>query len=517
MSNHPFVRADRAFRLAGASRLILHRVESAEIELFAEALYDFLNNADGLDESPLWSRIITGLKTIFFNLRSAPIPGNLDAALPEETEDLLLKAVGQIKQTHPDLASRADDLLEATRLVRDSSENPLLEAMVSTVGSRGAGSAIVLKSGKLREQVAAIVEDRFQDGPLPVLTLTELDHDLSRDRLLVPGRPHWFEGSGLFHSPFAPETHVYVFDWYSDRISINPAFEYGQVGKTPAVENPERKKAGDLSDSGEDFEALEPESHWEAIVQGITASEGNVAESGSHPVEARLHILAGDRAVYLQDGAGMATRLQARRDEKPNVERVAVRDLKKGDFILLRTEGAGDLLRQVADELLGEHSETLREHHSEWTENLQRMVERKGMGKIVRHLKEAGASSASPQNVRRWCEGEVIKPDRRTDFECIMDLIGLRKETDRYWEHMRLINSAHHRAGYRIRQKLIEKAEQVDPTALHQQGHLTVELDTREGGSMAAFRIEHIASETTSVSSRKTGRPFTHDHQLSLM
>jgi hypothetical protein len=46
---------------------------------------------------------------------------------------------------------------------------------------------------------------------------------------------------------------------------------------------------------------------------------------------------------------------------------------------------------------------------------------------------------------------------------------------------------------------------------------LTVELDTREGGSMAAFRIEHIASETTSVSSRKTGRPFTHDHQLSLM
>lgn len=504
---HPFCSATSTYEILQDATVHLHHVHASKLSSFGDALYEFLflRDAAEMDSGDMWKDLSLKLKSYYFNLRSAPVPGSLEPALPEGTLGLLEKGVRQICQTHSYLQEEAKSLQREVRELVRSDENPLLDVIKPYMKDGAEKKAILLKSGRLKTETEEILHRALPGACPKVLSLSEKHRNRTFESLLIPGRPGWFSGTDLFHAPYARKTHVFTLDGYRDHIQIEPEFPHAHTGPLPDVVSDPLDRSP--RPYGEDEDFLEPSSEWGLILEAISGS-GSTG-NGDEQVEARPYLLEDSHAVLLPADPGHSVMSLQLAGEAVEAERIDVEKLSAGDFLLLRTEGGGSLISKVADQLLGDKADTVHQQKEDWKKRLRSLIRQEGLNSIAEHLTELGAPTANPTNVRNWSSEDTIRPANRRDFDCIMKLIGLEDRADEYWDHMRMITNAHRRAGHRIRDRLLKETKEIEPERVERRGRIDFKLSEREGGTITAFRIHDIASDTYTVSRHDLNIPFT--------
>jgi hypothetical protein len=194
-------------------------------------------------------------------------------------------------------------------------------------------------------------------------------------------------------------------------------------------------------------------------------------------------------------------------EDEINVRQVPVSQLSEGTFLIVRAEGEGDYIRELADSLLGKRAAHLRAVQARWKEKLAVELEAHGAKAVCRRLTRLGAPRAREDNVRRWASPDSIRPNDPRDFAAICELIG--EPADELWQAMSTIFAAHLQAGNEVRKLLVEEIRKADSAALLQRGWSDYDVESIEGeGALRVARIAGRAPDLADVPRSRLRKPF---------
>jgi hypothetical protein len=339
-----------------------------------------------------------------------------------------------------------------------------------------------------------------------VLAASELQMRRPYDALFVVGRSSWYQSRGaswVFTAPRAREIFLTGYACAFDRsLPSSRAFSRSRISPRLAGATPPVLPGA----SSEPSEESDIEVDWELLSRELPTSPGvnNPAESA----EARLLLLADGRAAFV--GALEDSRVQVLDPEAQSGRRIdwiSTGEITPGAFVMLRSEGGGDLIVTVADLLLGAAAPRLREMQAGWKVRLGEQISSRGLDATVRALRALGSTRASRGNVLNWASPRSLRTADEADFFAVIRLAGLVGEERAYWNAMGKLDHAHRRAGFKIRDELEQEAEKADLVELQTKGTLDFTLPDG-GGTLTAFRVEDISPQTYAVPYQQLGEPF---------
>lgn len=474
------------------SQIYLHQVPDERVGSFATSLWS-VSNDEAIQASGEWSDVISQLKTYFFHLRSVPVSSDNPDLCPYGAIDKLSVLSERAEDTYPQIAAAASDLQNSVEWLAIASYSVLRKSIDEQLSPNGEelNEAIVLVDKKCVETVQKEIASSPEREKPEVLYYRDVSRS-GLDRLHLPGRPWWFPDH-LFRSPPAREVHVYSYAWHRDSIDVEPVFDFGSplAGSRPEVHvvRPERntgKEAveADLKALDDITGALDP-GDWEAVLE---KNAENSDQGGTHDaVPAGLYHLEDDLLALMPVGEEKVTSLDLD-GQTPRPVRISASSIQPGEFVVLRRDPTDNLLRQVADQILGEKKEEVRKKQREWKTRLKAKREEKGLKTVSNELQRHGAEKATKENVYRWVEGGTIRPQSEEDFHAIMDYIGLEDLYQDYWDALSIIVSAHQRAGYRIKDLLLARVREVDVDSLLQRGRMDFKIG-EDGARVTAARV----------------------------
>ena len=232
-------------------------------------------------------------------------------------------------------------------------------------------------------------------------------------------------------------------------------------------------------------------------------------------IPAKLYLLASEQAVFLDANENtkvLVLDLEIDEDEEEElhqIKRISLSKVRPGMFLLLRTEGGGDYIVPIANRILRDKALSLRSMQDQWKGLLRRAVETRGLLAVSIELLDYGSKRANETNVRNWMSSRSIHPNDDEDFRAILKLTGLEGKAYEYQDAAEQIESAHRKAGFYIREQLLKQVPNADLRELHKRGFMDFELPEADGGSLTAYRIEHISREVSSIPVSRIGRPAT--------
>ena len=448
---------------------------------------------EGVGEDELLVPMLRKANRLRFDLMAAPVsPRSLD---PDEVHAQMRRDRVAIEAALPHLREALDDAIEALEVLAQSTANPLLDAAAAIAeGAPGAIATVLLRESRLIGPSQAAASDAGIGTALRWMTPHELRAADRADTLVVIGAPAWFP-THVFAAPRAPAIHAVRHRWITAdwRRLSKPAFEVSALDQAVSAHRPPTLRrapspafAGVPTSIVAEADLLPA---WD--VGGWDQDRASFPDwSSDDEVDALALRLEGDEFVLMEDADGHRA-LIADLDEDAPVRRVPVRDLTPGVFVLLRTEGGGDYVVEVADRVLGAHAATAREAQRLWKTKLRDAVRARGAEAIVAELRRTGSQVANESNLRNWLSPRNIRTRRRIDFDAILAATDLVERREELWREMTLIAKAHTRAGQVIRRQLLAEVERADPQEMIRRGRLDVELD-EGGGALTAVRVEEV-------------------------
>ena len=402
---------------------------------------------------------------------------------------------------YPAQAVQLGNTILSLEALIQSNENPygtwLAEA---TLRNRRDGAVLIRDS-----RLVAAAERQLSRNPatrrLSVVTPTQLTRDRCFDVLYVLGAARWFP-SFVFDAPRSKKTELVRYAWIKDGFEPTKTF-LSAAAPTAEIEDdpPEHEDYYDAAD-------LLPVVDWRSIGQKIAAAElQNALESA----EARLVLLEGDRAVFLEaaDGASVLTIDLDADESTERLARIATNEVRPGTFLILRTSGGGDYIVAEADRhFLKGRAPEVREAQQRWKALLRQEVQKDSLLGVSLRLIDLGSSSAEEINVRNYLSTRSIRTHSPEDFQAIMRLVGLGEEWQHYWNMMGEIDHAHRLAGHRIRRQLLRKLEGLDLTELERVGCMDITLPEVDAGGLTAFRVLDVSPDSQLVTIHRLGHPF---------
>lgn len=165
--------------------------------------------------------------------------------------------------------------------------------------------------------------------------------------------------------------------------------------------------------------------------------------------EGRLCRFVGCSWAIFTDGHSIS--VLAESSERP-VERKAVSDLSVGDRVLLRDSGDKDVIRLLAEDVIGTREYvSLWERGQQWREALRTVAT--DPWELWLKLKNAGLHR-DPVTIRYWLLGDdVIGPQNQDDIKVIAEAAGLRPDDERWqdcWDAIREVRGLHMQAGRQL-------------------------------------------------------------------
>jgi hypothetical protein len=359
----------------------------------------------------------------------------------------------------------------------------------------------------------------------------ELRRNAFYDRLIVFGAPQWYSRKALdflFHAPRSPALDVIAFRWIRNHVPPAPSF--------PATQPPFYKGAKlkgvtvhqppELDPDEEDPQAVFPTLNVDKLKKTLGASQTPTSDpqDDEDETEARLAFLTGNKAVFLEiadsassyliDFSGDSIDAEPASGQSNGSEagtffgRCLNSDLEPGMFLLLRTEGGGDLVQQNADRILSATPQYKPDLQARWKALLAEQIRDKGVGSVFAELVLKGGTPVGTQTIRNWKSSRNVRPDS-PNFEVLLSILGLSGSTDAIAANARLVFQARLRAGMQIRRLLLAEIKGADLSALTREGSMTFYLPHQGGGgSMTAFRLEKLLPDTHMIPYNKIGHAF---------
>lgn len=488
--------------------LIPHLISFPELGTFSLALKRFIKLLGESLDDPYWAGFIRPLKRYQFDLCAAPW---LAAGLQEYTRDCQRNAAERLKSCHlmyPSLVEPATRLVKTLDAIAGSDHDPMLEGLHAIVkGTQDSQkAAIIITESRLVSNAREAVATAPDYAQWPVLVPRNVRGLDTYDYFVVIGSPSWYRRAKyIFSAPRASAIHVLCYDWMSIRWQPEPALAAPIKGSSQARQIRFEYTPSVPGVTDEDVIPLKAD--IDSVLRW--AERESTGDDGHQLVEARLLVLEGDKGVFIEaEGDATVLVIDLNQGAEGRVRRSAHQEIERGLYILLRTEGGGDYIVPVADQILGDQAEELRDEQVTWKARLRLAVREHGIDEIVEALRNHGSTVASYQNLRNWMQDRTIATNNEQDFFAIMNLVGLPDEAQSYWDSMRTIRRAHQKAGRKIRRQLVEQVNKSDLAELERIGLMEFTLDEKTGGSLTAYRIKSVAERTVEVLPHQIDTPF---------
>ncbi|HAA29659.1 MAG TPA: hypothetical protein DCE56_20660 [Cyanobacteria bacterium UBA8553] len=428
----------------------------------------------------------------------------------------LQKHLSLCKSIYPNFTDEANNIFNQFIILSKSDDNPLLDSLAELQLTSGK-VACLLKESRLIPAVESLLSEKRLLRKIELLVPSQLRGRTCYKRLVILGPTRWFP-EYVFNAPRASDIQVIHYNWIRDKWKPEPVF-IGSVNvpKSEFLPILKPEKVKDTIDNEVVANHLEPEEimlpsiNWNQITNNLVHSSLASLDSEDEDTEARLFLLEGGDAVFLDaDAKAMVINLE---EDEP-VKRIAVADIEPGMFVLLRTSSGGDYIIPLADRILGENAQRTRELQNEWKTLLRQKVKSIGLPAVSENLVKLGSRLANVNNVRHWMLNSSIKPRDDKDFEAILRFVGLENRLNQFSDAAYKLNSAHSQAGKYIRKLLLKQVCQSDLQQLQQLGRMDFKLDEVDSGNITAFRVVDIDSELRMISASKIAQSFEIERQI---
>jgi hypothetical protein len=404
-----------------------------------------------------------------------------------------------------------EKLCKSLAAVQRIDNNPLaneVREMLALSNEASETSIVVLRRESLWQEAEAVLNPDKLMARIILMKPTELRRISPVDRLILFGPPWSFEFRDelfLFRSPVARSIDLFVYDHDARGGLTASAFDPKMIALNGIDSKPVRPE--DLT--SEPFMPRSKNFSFGPSEVGL----GQEARSHEN-AEAWAVNLGGGGGTFLSPD-GSVFWLECRHDGKEalcvGVERREVEELEVGDLIVLTTEGGGDLVRPLADKILGERSAIFRKRQDEWKEKLVGFIRRDGIDSVVAKLRKLGSSIANVANLRNWAGEQNIGPDDlESDFRAILVFVGLEESGGEYKEAISSIRKAHQSAGFQLHSRLRAGLKGMNVREAFVSGLLEVRGE-EEGPVKTIFLVENINREISFVPNSCIGRVYWSD------
>ncbi len=469
-----------------------------------------------LTRDPVWRPFVAPMRRYRFEISAAPLAFNyLGSVGSMELIDRLGQKLALCAQVNPDFVESGRRLLGKLSALIGVTDAPLLRGIKEMCDvSRVEHRAVVVKEPRLVQMAAAVLKEESSLSTLRIVTVSELQGEQCFCQLFVIGPAVWYPDY-VFTAPRAHSIHLLKYAWLADDWRPTAAFLVGQKGSELTtidqrlIEALSDRTASTESSSLDPTEVL-PRVDWDALKLRLAKGEGEGAGSWTEEVEyveARLFSLEDGTAVALDcDESAKATTVDPDQVDGSPIKRIPVQTIDVGMFILVRTQGGGEYIAEVADAIMEDHAAAAREAQRRWKSLLRTAVTTYSVSHVVSELGRLGGTRPNETNVRNWMSYRTIKPKDYSDFQAIMQLVGLGHEIDDYWATMGMIDSAHRRAGHRIAKLLLSQVRDSDMNRLAVAGRMDFTLQGSAAGTLSALRVHGVYSEPVPVPVHRLGR-----------
>lgn len=503
MNKNKVQEISRIYKTIRDARIEIHCVEDDVIRRFADCINELQRRTGNENLSDEFGSLIKKLKRYLFRLRAAPVPSCMDAIVPKGLNSRITDYI-EVKGAFPaSIQGSLDSLREAFEEVytRDGYQ-PILDALLS-LSETGIleERCVVLKDTDLISPTQAAIEQERRLQGIEVIGYRESRKTDGYNERLIIGNPSWYPGD-MFAAPRSSLTRLFVYGWERGtdiQVGVDLDQSVRTSGPLPGV----KRYGEDKSQKGFDIEDIDPITDWKGIVRrkgGREAEEQVKCRVFSFPKNYFAFIPSvGNRSVEVIDFKGDGSVVHKRKD---------VSEIEEGEYILLRIEGGGELVKEVANKLMGDKRKKLRRMEEEWKDRLKKEVKKRGEIEVAIDLLDMGGEKANEDNLRNWVSGRVISPGMKDDMRAIMRLLGMGDKLEEYWEGMRLIRRCHKKAGRKIREALMRKVSDFEIDKLESEGLKRISLGGKRSGELGIFRVEEVSPDEYSVSRHRARTPL---------
>jgi hypothetical protein len=500
------------YKKSASTTITRHRIEHPALGKFCVSLYSFGSMLDEAASEDYWRKFLIPLKRLRFEFCAAPFPKEYRFERISAVASELQHHLRFCPKLYPDLASQAAAILDLLTDLLNDPKDPLLDKLLELTDAERKVAWVIKES-----RLISHVEELVAGLNLPKLNAVhplQLKDLTCYDRLIVIGPSRWFPES-VFTAARASQIDILIFDWIKDRWKPQNEFVSPHKSSGPSNRNYITVEERETSSRWDD---IDPESLL-IIVDKVSSVASTLNNGGDwdeyQDVEAACVFLEDDWAVFIEASEGAETLvIDPDEDTDNRIARIPVKEIKPGMFILVRTSGGGDYIVPVADKIMGNQAQRAREYQKRWKELLRNYATRNGLFKTGIDLLDRGSNLANEINIRNWMSPRSIRTRKYNDFLAIMRLVGLEDAAQEYWAIMKRINRAHHKAGFEIRNLLLEQVKDLNMEALQKQGKMDFKLSSDDEGGLTAFRVESVLPQTLEVPYSRIGQPFQLEDQL---
>jgi hypothetical protein len=351
---------------------------------------------------------------------------------------------------------------------------------------RGNKIAVLVRNEAAFTGVSEFLGRFSETRSVPVISVRALSADLAFDVLLVASWPGGEQLRRAVSKLVAPRIRLigYAFErsWakhaQSRLLSCSalpelPAAQKGVLafGDKGGCEWPKsesvREKAPAIA-ALEDFDVW----RWEATLRRTRPAGAARGVAGPDTVPATFVRFNCDCFAFLTPGHALpvATSILSVQTGKTRLPERTVAEWHKGDFIVFAESGARELVREIADRLLGDDADRLRSLARIWQDALRRS--RFSATEFYSRAQRLGWKRCLATARGYVMDEQKIGPESRADLEMIAKVTNdasLLSVLDRVWDSIQQIWGAHQSAGSRIadelRQQLPGKLQELRETA----------------------------------------------------
>lgn len=462
-----------------------------------------------------WGELVRRFKRYRFLTAATPLVFNHPFLWDDRANTVLKRALHAGSSAYPSFRPLIENLQAVMQDLQLVPSSPLWDAIQEHGMPTGTGNVT-------KDKWAILLADTRSTGPvealaaasqrLDVATAPQLQDDFSYTGLYVLGSTRWFPGY-CFTAARAQTIQIIQFEWALDNPTFPAAFLPNQKTYRPVkaseVKSNNHNAAAGIEEEPEMLQIDAPEIDWgNAFKAGYRAASGVGGEVEDVP--GHLYVLEGGWGVWLEDSPSASVlTIRLRETGELDLQRLPVRQLRSGAFVLLRTGGGGDLIVPVADRMLGNDRKRLRNLQTEWKQKFRKQVRLTWSTEVAcKRLSSLGAVRAKPSNVRNWMALRTIRPDSDQDFKAVLEFSGLQQRAQEFFDAMAQIDNAHRRAGHQIGQMILNTVSRTDTTPLRRQGVQVFEAPQGEGGSFTAYRLLERSQDTGMVTPHRLAHIF---------
>lgn len=509
------------YELQSVSQVSQVVVEHACFKEFCFRLRGLSQAIKEIDDT-CWQQPLRKLRHYRFDHCAAPLGfGNEWIMPPQKLAELKLD-LEICTDYYPKLKTEVGNLMGSLARLVDENDNPMMIEIVNQIQSVG-HLAVLLKESRHIPMFAEVVEASGLSESIEILSQQQLRKvESSFGTILCIGSSRWYK-EFIFRTPRSKNTRVIRFGWLADSDCRSTPLFKGWNATRRELETRKKIRAasssapsitsGVLTMDNQDWlhdEELVPRFDLSVIANKFVSRDPDRQE-GRYDAVARLFELEGNRGAFLESADGSRA-LVIDLDENSTglVSRMSTSAITPGMFVLLRgdPEEDAEYIIPIADLILGKRATNLREFQRRWKSALRSLTASIGVTKIIGYLRDEGSTIANETNLRNWLSPRNIRTDAEKDFFAIMRVIGMKDVEEKCWRYAMQIDSAHRRAGRRIRTELLRQVREADLTELEKLGEMRFELEGLGGKPLMALRVVRVSDFTSNVAHHHLNKLF---------